>query len=99
MVRAGEMHMSVDDWPSGVIQFCWRPICVAMPKAREPVLLFADGKAVLGIWADDRPHPHWMDFFSGQLIRNITHWMPIPPPVKSDSADSLASTSFSLERS
>jgi hypothetical protein len=99
MVRAGEMHMSVDDWPSGAIQFCWRPMCVAMPKAGELVLLFADEKAILGIWADDSPHPHWIDFFSGQPVRNITHWMPIPPPTKSDSADSLASTSFNLEHS
>jgi hypothetical protein len=91
--------MSVDDWPFGAIQCCWRPICITMPKAREPVLLFADGKAVLGIWVDDKPHPHWMDFFSGQPVTNITHWMPIPPPAESDDADRLASTSFSLDRS
>jgi hypothetical protein len=91
--------MSVDDWLSSAIQFCWRPMCITIPKTREPVLLFADGKAVLGIWADDRPHPHWMDFFSGQPVRNITHWMPIPPPAESDNADCLASTSFSLDRS
>jgi len=91
--------MSVDDWPSGAIQFCWRPMCVATHKARELVLLLADGKATLGVWADDSPHPHWIDFFSGQPVRNITHWMPIPLPVGSDSIDSLASTSFSLERS
>ena len=91
--------MSVDDWPSGAIQFCWRPMCVAMPKAGELVLLFANEKAILGIWADDSPRPHWMDFFSGQPVRNITHWMPIPPPVGSNSIDSLSSTSFSLERS
>ena len=29
--------MSVDDWPSGAIQFCWRPMYIAMPKARELV--------------------------------------------------------------
>jgi len=91
--------MSVDDWTSSAIQCCWRPMCITIHKTREPVLLFADGKAVLGIWVDDRPHPHWMDFFSEQPVRNITHWMPIPPPAESDSADSLASTSFSLDRS
>ena len=91
--------MSVDDWPSGTIQFCWRPMCVATPKPGELVLLFADGKATLGILVEDNPHPHWMDFFSGQPVRNITHWMPLPPPAKSDNVDSLASTSFSLERS
>jgi hypothetical protein len=89
--------MSVDGCPSGAIKCCWKPMCNAMPKERGPVLLFADGKTILGIWADDRSHPHWMDFFSGQPIRNITHWMPIPPSDKGDSADSLTSTSFSLE--
>jgi hypothetical protein len=91
--------MSVDDWPSGATQFCWRSMCGTMPKVGELVLLFADEKAILGIWADDSPYPHWMDFFSGQPVRNITHWMPIPPPAGSDSIDNLASTSFSLERS
>jgi hypothetical protein len=91
--------MSVDDCPSDATQFCWQPMCVAMPKAGELVLLFANEKAILGIWADNSPHPHWIDFFSGQPVRNITHWMPIPPPAQSDSADSLASTSFSLEPS
>jgi hypothetical protein len=99
MVWAGETHMSVDEWSFGVGQCCWRLLYIAMPKAKEPVLLIADGETVLGIWADDSPHPHWMDFFSGQPVRNITHWMPIPPPVGSDIIDSFASTSFSLERS
>jgi hypothetical protein len=91
--------MPVDKCLFGAIQLCWWPICTAMPKARELVLLLADGKSILGIWAGDSSDPHWMDFFSGRLIRNVTHWMPIPPHAKSDDADNLASTSFSLDRS
>ena len=29
--------MSVDDWPSSAIQFCWRPMCITIPKRESPL--------------------------------------------------------------
>ena len=68
----------------------WQPIETA-PKDGSDILVFFRGsqgnksRQVIAMWEDDKKDVQtydgfWIDAHVGEIIPNVTHWMPLPEP-------------------
>jgi hypothetical protein len=63
-----------------LLRVCW---CTSsdVPDTINLALLYSERRVLLGIRIDEPDiASHWVDLYTGRMVRNVTHWMPIVEP-------------------